>query len=105
MNWKNYNKNQNLAIHGLGGYYWCLGGYNGSKIGEELGFSSWEEFIEWDCLMNDQSTYSERCNATDRIKELMENTTKELILEKIEKDFDFDFSTRHHSKMYIGVVY
>lgn len=96
-------KNNFLAFHGITGYLWSEG-LSPSDMVEKLGLN-WEQWIKiWDS--NFESTYSERCNATDYFTDLIKNDEMfeeqwKLIKEGVTQ---FTFSERNHPKMYIGKI-
>lgn len=96
-------KNNYLAFHGLAGYLWC-NNYSTVKMAKKLQLSE----SEWNAISEIsetfQTSYSERCNATDYFKANIKS-------EKAFWDFweqikagksDFEFSNDHHSPIFIG---
>lgn len=94
-------KNNYLAFHGLTGYLWC-NNHGTRKMAERLNLN--EE--EWNAISNKDinTTYSERCNATDFFKEnIKTNEDFNNYWKLIQKGkSDFIFSDRVHAPMYIG---
>lgn len=96
-------KNNYLAFHGLTGYLWC-NNYSPLAMAEKLNISESEWSAISEISETFQTSYSERCNATDYFKANI----------KSEKDFcdfweqikagksDFEFANTHHSQIFIG---
>lgn len=96
-------KGNYLAFHGLTGYLWC-NNYSTLAMAEKLQLSE----SDWNAISEKsetfQTSYSERCNATDFFKAKIESETDFWdFWEQIKAGkSDFEFANTHHSQIFIG---